>query len=166
MIDTLTRYVLAACFALFLAVLGIGAALGPAGCTKNTRKDTIVVLLTTVNASRDAFTTWDLAHQRAILAAATSRDEYKAKIETYREKQAKVLLAFKTVYDLIDRANKQVDDPSIKKAREASNRLLEDVKDVMGAGPDVVDPVQIITVPEPGAPRSPPATIPADAGAP
>ena len=73
MFDNVTRYFLAACFAVFLAVLGIAAALGPTGCAKNTRKDTIYVSLLAVNSSRVAFTAWDLARQREILAASPDR---------------------------------------------------------------------------------------------
>ena len=60
----------AALVAVWLAALGLG--LASAGCTKQTRKDTIAAgvhgAVLALNAARDAFAEWDLAHQRQILA--------------------------------------------------------------------------------------------------
>jgi hypothetical protein len=150
MLDQLTRYVLAACFAVFLAIIGITAAVGPAGCGAPTRKDTIEAALIAVNTSSEAFAAWDLARQREILAANASRDTYNVQITAHREAQARVLARFNAVYRLITIA--------------ATKNEPHSTWDALTAAGEIVDEVQAIMKSK--AKASAPVPIPADAGAP
>jgi outer membrane murein-binding lipoprotein Lpp len=143
--DNMTRHFLAALFAVFLAILGITA-----GCNKSARRDTISATLVAVNAARDGFTAWDLQHQRDILAADTTRAKFEADIAAYREKQDTVRLAFEAVYRLIAAAATQTDKPSLKKAIDAANQLLDDVKALMAPATVTkpkLDPSSIVPTP-------------------
>jgi len=97
-------------------------------CDKGQRQDTLHTSLVAVNVARDRFITWDLDHQRAIVAASSSREEAQQKIGEYRALQSEITGWFVTVYRALAIAANANDDPSFRTAVQAATNLVDSVK--------------------------------------
>ena len=69
-----------------------------AGCGPNARQKALKTSVTALNAARDGFVQWDKHKQAQIVEDATSLDEGKAALKTYRDKRGPVLEGFTVAY--------------------------------------------------------------------
>jgi len=115
-----------ACFVLFVTSL-------QAACTKAQRQDTLRASLLSVNAARDSFVAWDLAHQQGLVDRATTREEATQAVSEYRVTQGKVTEWFATAYQALAVAATQSDDASFTQAVDAVRELLRDLQQVIGS---------------------------------
>lgn len=102
------------------------------GCGGNSRQQTLRTSLVAVNAARDGLVTWDEDHQSQIIAAATSKEEARAKLDTYRADRVKLVNAFEAVYRAIAVAAVAGDKASLDDALQASKKLLESLDKLQG----------------------------------
>lgn len=119
-------YALLALFASCMLVFGVTS------CGPSQRQKTLYTSLVAVNAARDGFTTWDIQHQRDIIAKATSREEKDANIGAYREKQGKIVLGLLAVYNAIALAGTSTDEASLKSAVEQAKDLISAITKLRG----------------------------------
>lgn len=122
---TLTAVKPASGTAAMLAVLLLGGIVATqSGCAASTRESTIKAALVTVEASRAAYLTYDQHAQADIVAKATSLDDGKAKLETYRAGREKLVEAMVVAYQAIATAAQLNDDPSIAGMQKAIGDVL------------------------------------------
>lgn len=101
-------------------------------CSGSQRIKTLRTGLVGLNAARDSFMVWDAAKQAAIVESATSPEDGQAKLKAYREARAKLAAQFEVVYRAIAAAAVANDDPSLKAAIDAAQRLLADIDKLKG----------------------------------
>lgn len=91
--------------------------------------------MSAAEAAARGFEEWDRAHQGAIVAAATSEADGRAKLATYRQKREAVLLAFEAFEATVDAALAimAVTEPSPAALAEAAARSLRAVLAVRNA---------------------------------
>lgn len=130
----MTRAPAQAYFMAIVCALLLGLSLGSA-CGQSQRQDTLRASVVSVNAARDAFTHWDLDHQKAILARATTRDEYQTKIAEYRSLQHKIETGFTVAYRALALAATQTDELSLSAGVKAAGDLVAAVKDLIQGAP-------------------------------
>lgn len=106
--------------------------LGCVACTKSQRVDTIHATVVAVDAARDGFTSWDLAHQQALVDASASRDDATKAVAEYRLKQAQIVNGFEVAYRALAVAATQTDEPSLKAALAAASDLIDAIKRLKG----------------------------------
>ena len=95
------------------------------------RDKAIRASLTAVTALRDGFVTWDLDHQKALVASSQTREEARAKITAYREgPQHDAYLAFVGAFGALAIAATADDDPSLRAALDAAQKLVKLVEDL------------------------------------
>lgn len=110
-------------------------------CCAGSRKDVAAAqagLQTAMSAAGTAargFEEWDLVHQQAIVLAATSEADGRAKLAAYRKRREVVLLAFEAFEDSVDNALAvmAVASPDPAKLAEAAARTLRAVLAVRNA---------------------------------
>lgn len=127
MIRRVTSWPLLAVIGMCLATISIGAS-----CTKNERLTTVHASVVAVNTARDEFLSWDLEHQRQIVAASTSREDALAKIAAYEETRRKVEIGFELTYKALALAATQTDGPSLTAAVDAVKNLLDAIAKLRG----------------------------------
>ena len=88
------------------------------------RQKAIDTGFTGLNALRDGFVTWDKEHQEQIVDKATSLDDGKAKLASYRVARAKVSEAFMTAYAALNLAAINPNDDNFY---EAARRAIKDL---------------------------------------
>lgn len=119
--------------AAMLAVLLLGAvALPSSGCAASTRESTIRAALVTVDASKEAYATYDAHAQDEIVAKATSLDDGKAKLTEYRTKRGKAIKAFVVAYQAIATAAQLNDDHSLASVAAAISEVIATVRALTG----------------------------------
>lgn len=69
--------------------------------------------LVTINAARDGFTAWDLRHQGEIVKQATSLDEGKSALESYRKQREPIVAGFEIAYKALADAAISPSDASV-----------------------------------------------------
>lgn len=120
-----------------LILLAIAAAVPLAtlgGCASSTRASTLKAALVTVDASRDAFIAYDSIQQGAIVTKATSLDEGKAALQTYRGQREKVVATFDIAYHAIAAAAVANDDPTLAGLKSALGLLSDALAPLIGGG--------------------------------
>jgi hypothetical protein len=116
-----------------LMIVAATLVLTSAGCGASARTKVLQTTLTVTNAARDAYVSWDAAHQREIVDAAKTLDESKAKLAEYRATQAKVVTLFEGVYRAIAVATLLKDDPtSLANLAAASGLLMVELHSLTG----------------------------------
>jgi hypothetical protein len=65
------------------------------------RQKALSTALASLNGARDGFTTWDSRYQQEIVASATSIEDGRTKLTTYREKREPILRGFVVAYSLL-----------------------------------------------------------------
>jgi hypothetical protein len=98
------------------------------GCTGHKRQDTLRASLIAVDAARDGFVKLDGDRQQAIVAAATSFEDGKTKLEAYRAWRDKILVAFPVVYRAIALASMHDDEASLNDAIKQAKVLLKAIE--------------------------------------
>jgi hypothetical protein len=105
-----------------------------AACGGNVgRQQTLLATLITVDATKDAFVAFDRAHQDAIVDAATSKDEAKAKVAEWRKTQQRIASLFEAAYDALHAAVVASDDQSLASMEKAVAAALQAVADAKKA---------------------------------
>jgi hypothetical protein len=94
----------------------------------HSRKDTIHATIIAVNAARDGFIEWDRTRQEQIVAAATSKEEGRAKLDAYREGRTKIYDGIALAYKLLIDALTDDGDSSLKSAVREATKLVTDIK--------------------------------------
>lgn len=119
--------------AAMLAVLLLGGiAVTQPGCAAQTRESTIKAALVTVDASKEAYVTYDAHAQDQIVARATSLDDGKAKLAEYRAKRERVVKALTVAYQAIATAAQLNDDHSLAAVAAAIGEVIATVKSLTG----------------------------------
>lgn len=101
-------------------------------CNQSQRADTIHASIIAVDAARDGFVPWDLAHQKDVVSAAASRAEADDNLAKYRATQTTIVNTFVVVYRALALAGTQTDDPSLTVALQSAADLVASVKALMG----------------------------------
>jgi hypothetical protein len=127
----LGRPPLPACLLLFVVLMGLSVS-SMTACNQNQRNDTIHASLLTVNAARDGYVSWDLDQQKAIIAAAASRDNAVAAIAKYRETRQATLNRFELAYRLLAVAATQTDSLSLSAALSQAGDLVDAISTLLG----------------------------------
>lgn len=137
-------------FLLLFVIVLIAGAITQTGCGPSAQQKTLRVSLTTVNAARDGFITWDDQHQQGIVEKATSLEQGKQALVDYRAKRERVVLGFEVVYKTIALAALDPTAANVAAALAAITEmtgLLKELRD--GSAPEpVLEPV-LEPVPEP-----------------
>lgn len=116
------------------AVLLLGSMAG-SGCGASQRETTIRAALITADVARDGFVSYDAAKQSAIVNAATSLDDGRAKLAAYRDARAKVADAFTTAYRAIAAAAAVNDAISLSGIKIAIDQMLAVIAAAKGGTP-------------------------------
>ena len=117
-----------------------------AGCPDAHQK-TLRATLIGLNAARDGFVTWDMAHQTDIVEAATTFEDGQNQLREYRQAREKVVLGFEVAYKLL--------------AAAALDPSSANMSTMLAAAKDVYDVVIALKNRHPSAePASAPSTSP------
>ena len=120
---------------LAVLLLAIGGAVALPACGASQRETTIKTALVTVDTARDSFVAFDASEQSMIVNKATSLDDGKAQLATYRDRRVKIVEAFTVAYRAIAAAATINDDPSIAGLSAALAQLLAAVTTITGGTP-------------------------------
>jgi hypothetical protein len=104
-------------------LLCVCALLAIVACGPNRRTRTLQATVTAINAARDGFVAWDLAHQKELVAKASHRAEALALVEEYRASREFVVVAFGAAYRAVAIAATQGDEQSLKDALKTADEL-------------------------------------------
>ena len=126
------RSIVAPAVVLALFVVGCGGA-----SFTDTAQKTLTTSLAATNAARDQFLSWDRAHQLELVDAATSPDDAKADLATYRAKRVKVIRAFTITYTTIGAAAALI--PLVERGIKKDTDLIRLLIDVASATAAVKD---------------------------
>lgn len=105
------------------------------GCGASQRESTIRAALITADTARDGFLAYDSAEQRAIVGAAKSLDDGRAKLAEYRDARTQVADAFTITYRAIAAAAALNDERSLASIKVAIDQLLAVIASVKGVSP-------------------------------
>lgn len=83
-----------------------------ASCTQSQRQSTIATTLATADAAAKAFTTYDLQHEKDLVAQASTRAQADADLTIYRSKRDPAAQAISALYRAIAVAEQLNDDSS------------------------------------------------------
>ena len=119
--------------AVLLLIGTLGSTLPACGASQ--RETTIKTALVTVDTARDSFVAFDASEQSMIVNKATSLDDGKAQLATYRDRRVKIVEAFTVAYRAIAAAATINDDPSIAGLSAALAQLLAAVTTITGGTP-------------------------------
>jgi len=103
-----------------------------ASCGPSAREKTLRGTFAAIDASRKAFTTWDLKHQEEIVAKAPSLIEGRTQIDAYRAERKALLDAFIVAYRAIAIAAVAQDNGSLMDALAAGKALADAIKKLTG----------------------------------
>lgn len=112
-------------------ILGLGVATG--GCSATTRQDTIKAALITTDAARDGLLAYDVAHQHEIVSAATSLEDGKAKLASYRATRDRLVAGMDAAYRALVVAALANDKVSLENAQAAVAQIWAAVQSVITA---------------------------------
>lgn len=119
--------------AAMLAVLLLGAvALPQTGCAASTRESTIHAAMVTVDASKEAYVTYDAHAQDEIVSKATSLEGGRTQLTEYRSRRSKVVKAFVVAYQAIATAAQLNDDRSLASVMAAVSDVIATVRALTG----------------------------------
>lgn len=123
------RYPVAALLALLVvAVLAATTACG-------NHQSELQTSLTVLNAARDGFTAWDDQHQGEIVRAATTLEEGKSELDTYRKKREPVIRGFELAYKTLATAALTPDTANLLQLAVSLADLKTAVTDLGAAWP-------------------------------
>jgi hypothetical protein len=97
-------------------------------CSASQRTKTLDGIYTTALAAGSAFTTYDGAHQQAIVAAGSDKPTVDAQLATWRATQVRILTAIVAVFQAVDAANKANTDASVAGAVAAGAALIAELQ--------------------------------------
>jgi hypothetical protein len=141
---------------LILAVfLALPACPGP-----DAKQKALQTSLTALNAARDGFVAWDKQHQEKIVENATSLEQGKAALATYRAKRAPVEQGFVVAYSALAAAALEKSAEMILEAALAAKEVYKLVKLLTNdevKTPPVEEPTPAPDPPSPEEPPAPPA---------
>lgn len=102
-------------------------------CGASAREKAVHAAFVTTNAARDAFVAWDHGHQLAIVDNATTEQQARTDLATYRTTRDFVVELFEAAYRSIAAAAVLVDDPtSLPNLTQAGTLLIHALHDATG----------------------------------
>jgi hypothetical protein len=108
------------------ALLAVGIIIGLVAC--HSYQSQLKASLTTLNAARDGFTTWDQAHQTQLVANAPSDAEGQSELASYRTRRAPVLAGFQLAYQALATAALSPSDVTVGTVVSTLSELEADLK--------------------------------------
>jgi hypothetical protein len=110
---------------IFTMLFCAGIIIIPMACSGSQRQKTIRASVVAVSASREAWVAWDRQHQLDIVKESTTKDEVDAKLAAYRHQRDDLMTAYTVAYEGLALASTQADDPSLKKALQQADVVLD-----------------------------------------
>ncbi len=101
-------------------------------CGGNTRQKTLHASFVGVTAACDGLLAWDTTKQEQIVAAATSKEEGRAKIDEHRTSMNKLYDGCNASYRAIAAASLNKDELTMKTATEVAKNLLDAITKLRG----------------------------------
>jgi hypothetical protein len=101
-------------------------------CGPNRRTQTLQATIHAVNAARDGFVAWDLAHQSELVKKAGTREEAVVAIDAYRTSREVIVQGFTAAYRGIAVAATQGDEASLRAALATADDLRKALTAIMG----------------------------------
>lgn len=111
-----------------VVVAGVVLAWLLVGCAGSTRTDTLKATLVSVKTADAAWHTFDRKHQDELVAEAKDKPSALAAVAGWREKQAVVMKAIHSAYELLADAGLLNDDASFQNALKAAASLFAELK--------------------------------------
>ena len=115
-----------------VAIVVVLLGLHVAACGPNAKQKALKTTLISVNTARDGFVAWDDKHQQNIVKNATSLEDGQSKLKTYRDKRAKLEVAFAIAYKAVATAALDLKQENVTLALSAALELYQHVRDLMG----------------------------------
>ena len=97
----------------------------------NQKQRTLAVALTSVDAARDSFITWDAAHQSDIVGTVSSYEEGVSRLTAYRGKRDEIVAGFELAYQAIAAAALGREDITVENVIERVRWLQAALDDLM-----------------------------------
>lgn len=101
-----------------------------AACSASAREKTISTTLAATDAASASYVTYDLAHQRELVAATHDAASAHAAVEAWRVNQLAIVTALSATYQAIAAAATVNDDPSVASMAKAAGLLAQTLHDL------------------------------------